>query len=554
MTNYKLQITYPILWAGVWLVGALIRLYNLGAAPLSPVEVNEALAALTGTAGAASSGLLVGANRLLFWLLGASDALARLLPALAGSLLPLTAWLFSRHLGRRGALAAAGLFAISPSLVFFSRTASGTILSATAALALLGALLRAQESGDRRWLLAAGGALGMGFASGDGFFSLTLVMALATLITRSAGIWRGLGGRRPLALALAVMLLGSTTFFFFPAGLGVTADGLAQWLAGFELRWAVVFRPFSILLIYEMLALLFGLLGLVWAFWRGNNTVKTLACWTLLGLGLGLLRPSQPDAPLLTLIPLALLAGAFLSSVLTNMQKPPVGATAAALTVLGAHIFISLGQYARHAASNPERAGASLLVGGISTILVAGVVALIWTYSQRLARQSLMVALVVIFSIYSWGKAWELGHTHQADPRELWVEEATAPGARILVETLKITSERSTRSPYTLPLTVQSDDPILRWYLRDFADVTWVDALQPAVISEAVVTPVEEQNPLLGDSYLGMDLALRVEEPAGTDVPSLGQVLRWLLLRDAPVPVASERIVVWIRQDVALVQ
>jgi hypothetical protein len=132
------------------------------------------------------------------------------------------------------------------------------------------------------------------------------------------------------------------------------------------------------------------------------------------------------------------------------------------------------------------------------------------------------------------------------------VEEATAPGARILAETLASTSEQATGSSHIMPLTIQVDDPLLRWYLRDFADVKWTDTLDPSVVTEAVVTPVDQGEPLLGDNYLGMDLVLRVQKPVETGVPAAGTALRWILLRDAPLPSPTRQVILWIRQDVAV--
>ena len=149
------------LWIAIGLGSALLRLFELGRIPLSPAEVAEALSALAGldmSAPAASSGLLSGANALLFWLLGAADATARLLPAIVGTAMPLTLALYTRSLGRRATLFAAGILALSPTLTFFSRSSSGIILGATAALILLGALLRHRDSGDSRWTLVAGAA------------------------------------------------------------------------------------------------------------------------------------------------------------------------------------------------------------------------------------------------------------------------------------------------------------------------------------------------------------------------------------------------------------
>jgi hypothetical protein len=550
-------------WLGIGLLSAVLRLYQLGAAPLSPAEAGEALGALAGSgaAGSPSSGFLAAANSFLFWLIGPSDVSARLLPALVGTFLPLAMLLFARREGRRGALIAAALLALSPSLTLFSRSASAVGLGCAAMLVLLGALFRGSEQpgGHPAWLGLAGAALGLGVASGGAFLSLALTLFVAVLVVRPGQLVaaaRNLLTRRPLLMAVASLILGGTFLFFFPDGLGITADGLTVWLNGFSLSWGG--RSLGILLVYELLILLFGLLGLALGLWRGDSFSKIWSAWALAGLALVLVRPDQPDAPFVLLIPLALLGGMVLDAILPRQRNGwnPLATygSAVVLVALGVHIFISLGQYGRQITYNSERATASLLLAGISGILVVGVVALIWTYSRIEALRGFTVAVVVLLALYGWGRAWELGHDHQADPRELWVDEATGPGARILVDTLRTTSERAARASYTLPVTVGSHDPVLRWYLRDFSDVAWVDSLQPGIVTEAVVAPEEEGSPLLGSSYLGMDLDLRLTSPAEKS-GTLSAALRWLLLRDLAAggePVASSRVVVWIRQDVSL--
>ncbi len=563
---------YRWLWAAVVLLGAALRLTELDLAPLSRSEVITALAALTGSFdhGAVAGGLLVGLNRALFGLAGASDATARLLPAVVGAALPLVMLLWTPLLGRRGALLAAGMLAISPSLVFQSRQVSDLMPGVLAALLLFGALLQQRDRGDSHhpaMAVMAGLALGCGVAAGPAFFSLTATLAIATVVFRPAelaGVWASLWNRRTIPVALAAAILTSTAFLLFPAGVGAVGDGLAGWAAGFGSPFRGLGQLATILLVYEPLALLLGLAGLVWALWRGGPHARWLAVWGALGAGLALLRPGQPDAPLLVGLPLGLLAAAYglemgLREVLDGELSGGLGrstlmAATAALAILGAHIWVSLGQYARFALSNSERSSASLLLAGVSAVLVAGVIALLWTYSHKLATRSLLLAALLIGTFYSWGRAWEVGHTHAADPREAWVTEGTAPGARILVKSLTAASLRSAGSAHALPVTVQRSDadPWLRWYLRDF-EVTWVDALQPAIISQAVITPIEQLDPLLGDSYVGMDLALVMRPPAKpAESQPISATLRWLLLRDGPPPEMGGQVVLWLRQDVAL--
>ncbi len=550
-------------WLAVAVVSALIRLPALGAAPLSPGEATEALAALdnVGRWTAAQSSLLLGANHMLFWLLGASDTVARLLPALAGSGLPLMAWLFQRHLGRWGALAAGALLALSPSLVFVSRSATGTVLGIAGGLLAVGALEKADATGERRWTWVAGIAMGLGVASGPAFWSAMLVMALAAMLGRPTGLRRWLASRCGALWRVAVITAGlaSTGLLLVPGGLGVAADSLVVWINGFGLGrqglWA-----WQVLLVYEPVLLLSGVAGAAVVLLGPNSRVRLMGFWTLVGALLSLVRSGQPDAPLLVVIPLALLGGrlvaALLASLLAQPAWPGFGRSLAAMSVavgvLGVHLFVNLGQYARHASSNPDSASASLLLVGISIILATGVCALAWTYSHRLAWGSLLVAWLVLLGAYGLGKAWELGHTHRSDPRQLWVAEATSPGARLLVDALESVSSRIQGTPHEVQVTVQGDSALLHWALRDFTRVTWVEQLQAVVTSPVVLTPAGEASPTLGDGYLGVDFGLQLEPNPSTDVASrTGETLRWVLLRDAPLPLQRDKVVLWVRQDLA---
>ena len=393
LPNLVPAYAYRAGWAAVLLVSAWIRFFDLAAVPLSPAEVNEALVALLGVgdgAVRATSGLLASANRVLFWLLGSGEGVARLPTAFAGVLMPLSAWLFVRRLGQKGALATAVLLAISPSAVYLSRRVSGDIIGIVAVLFALGALDRYWHSKERRWSWAAGVAIGLGIASGPTFLSLLLAAGVATLIARSAMLRQN--GRQfdiwgILLAALVCLLAFSTAFFFNPAGLGVVADGLEAWLSGFGFRLDHLSWTIGILLGYEPLITVLGLLGLAKGLLDRDGWSRILGTWLLVAALIAVFRTGQSDAPFLLLLPLALSAGLFLDSAIAGIVKQPgwrenrqtlvVGVVG--VIVLGLHVFISLGQYARFSVANPERASTSLLLAGISAILIAGVITLIGT-------------------------------------------------------------------------------------------------------------------------------------------------------------------------------
>ena len=171
----------------IMVAAGILRLFELGASPLSPSEAAEAWAALEGEP-ASASGLIFGINRALFWLFGADDAIARLVPALIGTALPLAAWLLAPVIGRRGALASAVLLALSPSLVFFSRSVSGVMPGLAAALLWLVALWRYRDEPSDRWLALSGIALGAGLAAGPTFITTALLILAACWAAHRPGI------------------------------------------------------------------------------------------------------------------------------------------------------------------------------------------------------------------------------------------------------------------------------------------------------------------------------------------------------------------------------
>ena len=115
-------------------VALALRLYQLGAYPLAEPEAREALLAWNWVRGLPSLGIprspaYFSFTSLSFLLGGASEAVARLVPALVGASLTLLPLLFRDKLGRAEALLTSLFLALSAGLVAASRTADGTMLA-----------------------------------------------------------------------------------------------------------------------------------------------------------------------------------------------------------------------------------------------------------------------------------------------------------------------------------------------------------------------------------------------------------------------------------------
>ena len=314
-------------YAGLFALALVVRLAALGRWPLLPEAVHTALAALRDARGEAWRPdayvpLLYGVQRALFALVGPSDAAARLLPALSGAGLVWLPFAVRDALGRIGALAAAGLLALAPAWVHFSRTADWPILSALCGGVLFAALWRHARNRDPRALRVGAVALGLGLAAGPGIYTALLGLGAMALVGRAWGsadeapdgraFLRGIGDRTNLGLLAGTFLLAGSAALLHPDGVAESVEWAGRWVQRLHPARAAVdgwYLP-GTLLVYEPLTLALAVAGAAWGILRRSALEAGLAAWALLALLLGsLLGHREPVWLLDALLPLVLLAG-----------------------------------------------------------------------------------------------------------------------------------------------------------------------------------------------------------------------------------------------------
>jgi uncharacterized protein (TIGR03663 family) len=129
----------------------------------------------------------------LFKLFGSSDFVARIPAALAGTALVATPLLLRRWLGGAGTVATAAFFALSPSLLYFSRFARNDAFIALFTVLMVVAIWRYRDDGRLRWLLLLAAMLALGFATKEVIYLTAAVFLLAL----NAMTWRGLVAQIP---------------------------------------------------------------------------------------------------------------------------------------------------------------------------------------------------------------------------------------------------------------------------------------------------------------------------------------------------------------------
>ncbi|SFR47716.1 TIGR03663 family protein [Halogeometricum rufum] len=220
--------------------------------------------------------LLYHLDRVVFAVLGASDAMARLPVAVLGAALPSCALLFRDRLDDAETLAFAAVLAFHPLLVYYSRFLRGDVPLVLFALAFVGFVVRAFDRASRRDAYAAAVALALAFAS-SGFaaaYVLCWVAVGVLLVDQPSAVVDGgasarrllaslrsrVAGRTAPAARASLLFLGTTVLMFAPRAGPHVEVGLTR-----PTTWHLV--------LYE------STVGALWSF-VGVRVVNRWPAWT----------------------------------------------------------------------------------------------------------------------------------------------------------------------------------------------------------------------------------------------------------------------------------
>ncbi|MGD1994152.1 MAG: glycosyltransferase family 39 protein, partial [Anaerolineae bacterium] len=483
-----------LLWVGLVGLAAALRLVDLAGAPLTAAEASQALAAYVTSrgAGVAVEGppLLYHLNTLLFALFDGGDGLARLVPALAGTGLILTPLLLRRYLGRWGTLGAGLLLALSPTAVLASRTLNGTMLASVGVMVMVGAVARFLETYRPRWILFSGLGLAAALTAGPASWGLLLGLLLALAV----GLWiwrdelgwilpvvRPLAGRWLLAAGAGAVLLGSG-LLLIPAGLAATGEQFLIWWLGFRPAAGLpLVSPLTLLVTYEPLILLVGLVGLVLALRRLHGLGMLFTFWTAVGWVQLALRAGRAPLDLLwILLPLAVLCGlavqALVEALIAHGHWMNEGLHLLISLVLWAHFGLTLARYTQ------DGEQVNLILAGLVVVLQLLLLAAFGfavagpeagepeEALRRGVRASLRaggLSLGVVLLASALATTWGVTHFRSTEPRELLLQEPTAREIRLFTETVEQVSLLNSGALTGLPITSLGEpDPVVAWTLR----------------------------------------------------------------------------------------
>ncbi len=569
-----------LLFGAVFLLALGLRLGDLGATPLNDDEARNALWAAAGTpqesafwpsrgAAPATSALYQSATWAIFQSVGGGEASARFFPAVVGALIVLPPWLLRRRLRTLGALITSFLLAISPTLVATSRLAGGSSAAIVAvALGVAGWILALDGDLDPRRataLLAA--CLAVGLTAGAAFFAglISLAGAVGLMLLTTPRAWppeRSAAVRAILPRAVGLGVAGAVVIAlaagWLPSGVSSLAEGartfLVGWLGSSQMH---PIMPLTILLVYEPLVVVFGLVGAIAAFRTREDLSVGAAWWAILGLILTVAYAGRSGAEVAWIVlPLTWLAGGSLAREAERLQRlrSPMEAVGVGALLLFLLIYagLQLSSYSHGIGPSFSPLTPTMrLTVAVGAVVVAGVAAVLigFGWSWSVARSGVALAGAAALILLSWSSGWRLNYFREkVGAGELWAPSAPTSGLTRLASTVRSLSVSARGVPDELPIAIEDSNPpsSLIWALRFFPRFTTSDIGVPE--SPPVVVARETgTRPALAADYLGQTIPLNESWDFSGPLPP--QPLAWWWQRQLPVEEATWLLLV--RADVA---
>lgn len=541
------------------LIALVLRLVDLGGAPMNAGEAGQAIAAYRlATGSGLPSGLynplLLTFNFLTFVFGGASDTFARLLPALAGALLVAIPYWMRRWLDRPGAIAAAALLALSPSFVAFSRVLDPAIIAAFGIAAALTMGLRVLVAHiPRRYILTAAylavalvaGRAGWVWALLTIGFALAVVYYPEDTVTREdiLAAARALRDDRStlfttIVVGVVVFLALSTAVFFNPTGFQAVLDTAAGWWRGSG-ESAPAWQYLLDIAAYDTLTLVFGLVGLGWLIFRRRNLFAVyLGLWFLVMLILSLLSPVRPPSGVIAiLLPLTLLAGMLLGEFFGDVAAHGAWEREGLLLLIALPFVVGpLFRLTEYLAPLTPPTSSSLtplvLLGifviGLTIVFVGG-----WSlFGRAAALRAGGLLVVLILGLLLVRSTVSVAYSTAFIPQEFLTGSQTSPDVVRVVDDLQGVALDRYGAAQTKPVAVDASlTPTLLWYLRDFPTVDVRNNAATSGVSQILAAAPSTPQVQTPQGYVGQRARFETSWlPSGM---GWRDWLRWFLYRNA---------------------
>ena len=563
--NKETRITREIIvYILIFITALLLRLTLLGRSPLVNSEAAWAFQAWQIHLGeqihVGSQVGYLSFTEILFSFFGGSEFLARFWPALTGSLIVWVPCLLRKKLDQVPALLLAVGLAFDPALASVSRLAAGPIP------ALVFLLLSAAAFHRGKWSLLTI-SLGLGLLSGSAFWLGILLLIPAGLISSLLGIFdfrqyiqnrlsllQDTKGLLPELLNnFLVPLLG---IIFFSSFFLRNLQGLSAWAGALPefITHLIQFDGFQAvsLLIHLVLSnpfiLIFGILGFISSWLKGDQLGKVTSIWFVLSLLILLIIPGRQAVDLIWLvIPLWVATARELYRIYQLAKNSwvvyVIAGLVGVLIVLNWLTFI--GMVFQGGNSNAVLLQWGLIAASLALVILSMTIAASeWGWPVSLKGLGLGSAMMLTIHMLS---ALVLGsYLRQGDPRSLWSDGSGTGQTRLLRESIYDASITQTGRGDAIQGVVVGSWDALRWELRDLDGIEFQDSFDAEGLPPVIITSEIDYFLVNQEMYRGQDFVLETRPGWNGIIPS--DWIRWIAFRSGPVE--KDDIILWIRNDI----
>lgn len=532
-------------------VGLVFRFIGLGDAGLNNQEAEWALQALDISRGGSVVGSEAGVvlwSSALFHLLGGSNFLARLFPALIGAAVTLVPLFFRKLIGERTALWLAFGLAFDPLLVGVSRQVDGLSLAITFAGLAAGFWFWKKN-------LLFGIFLGLFIISGPsawlGLVMLGVILLAGRLWGGKKGLPAGAEMTRPtnwkmILLGLGVSLLvGGTLLMQVPTGLSGTLGGLVVFLQSWGMNPAgqtSALIVFMALAGYLLMPLTLGIVEMIQSVQSRDGLGLRITTWVLCVVLVLVLYPSFEIRQFAWLSPfLWLLAARQLNRVEWTLWSGPKLFTSLVTLIMLIFLLINLNALVRSLEPGLRLAaiGVSVLIILLASILVW------WGWSLYEARSGLQMGALVVLLILTLGSSWRSAGLNGKQNLEMINQAPAFVDEDLLTDSIGDMSEWNTgERGYLEVVNLGVPSAALDWALRDVVDYEKLNSNIPGENPGFIIAN--------SDSYVGQTTPYTGQEFTLQETPiwsglTAQQWIAWLMRRE--LPVSAETIILWARSD-----
>lgn len=527
----------------IFIIAFFLRFMGINKMPLSELEASSGLQALSLFSSANHTGIVqplyIITTSVLFKLFNSSNFTARLLPFICGMIFIVLPYFLKENIGNKKALLLSAFFAIDPALIAWSKMADGMM---PAILFFYAALISFILSNDIAGIIFLSAA----FASGEEFSFFILPFSIIFLIyflcikknyyycsQIKFYIKRIFSLKNCLILLLCWITL-STGFFTYPNGIGSIGEGFAN---AFTRKGVIGFIPLIIsILIYYIVPVFLSIKEFI-SSQKGLFSNFEKITIILLFFFILIFQAGQNIFPWLSPIVWYISVNSFIKYFDKTPQKKniPWGLSAIILILSYSFFYLRIAEMLNISDLNTPVSfywnnamrtlpltkiqGYIFIIVLCIIIFISLVFSLIHYFQEEKIRDGFLAGFLIIWSWSLLTNAWAAaGLSHVSDlgfTRSQFVRHEPLLGQQTNVSDNTIfdminqigitTTGFPNRADGLIKIT---DDPILRWELKNndnviFSNIENYDDSSPAFI--AIDSNQSENNP---DSYLGIKLNL----------------------------------------------